>query len=273
MCSSGSPPKSYVTQKKYADMMQWLEADWQNRFKPIEDSLLGELENRDENTHQQADEAKAAAAKSYDATMGMTERNMDMYGTTLDEDQAAAMANQQDIGSGGAQISAGNMARDATTARYDQLEQNMVGLGRTGQGTAISGMGSAAGMESNRSAKNQGIDAQNKASTWQTIGTVASIAAMAIGSDKNTKTNIKKTSTKKALKDVESVKLSQWDYKPGMSAGREEKGHIGGMSQDMPKGMTTLDQKKVDIGDTLMTTIGAVQELSKQVKRLEKANG
>lgn len=274
MCSSGEPPQDYETQEQYADMMQWLEADWDTRFKPIEEQLLGELENRDENTRQQADEARLAAEKSYDATLGMTERNMDMYGTTYDEDQASAMANQQEIGSSGAQIAAGNMARDATTARYDQLEGNMTNLGRGIQGTAISGMSSAAGMEANRNSQNQNIYAQSQAAKWGAVGQVASMAGMALMmSDKNTKTNVKKASTKKALKDVEAVELSQWDYKPGMSAGREEKGHIGGMAQDMPTGMTTRDQKQVDIGDSIMTTIGAVQELSKQVKRLEKAHG
>ena len=273
MCSSGEPPQDYETQQQYAEMIQWMEADWQARFKPIEEEMLGELENRDENTRAAADEARTAAGNQYENTIGMTERNMDMYGTTMDADQAAAMENQQAIGGSGAQVAAGNMARDASTARYDQLEQNMVGLGKGVQGTAISGMGSAAGMESNRNAQNQSLYAQSKAQKWNTVGQVASIAAMVMMSDKKTKTNITKASTRKALKDVEDVELSKWDYKPGMSAGREEKGHIGGMAQDMPRGMTTSDQRQVDIGDTLMTSIGAIQELSKQVKRLEASHG
>lgn len=273
MCMTGEPPQDYETQEQYAEMMQWMEADWEARFEPIEEQLLGELENRDENTREQAEEAKVAAKKSYDATLGMSERNMDMYGTTLDEDQAAAMANQQELGSSAAQISAGNMARDATTQRYDQLEGNMAAMGQGIKGSAISGMGSAAGMEADRNTQNMKLYSDAKSSTMSTIGSIAAIAAMVMMSDKNAKTNIKKTSTKKALKDIESVKLSRWDYKPGMSAGREEKGHIGGMAQDMPKGMTTSDQKNVDIGDSIMTTIGAVQEISKKLKKLEKANG
>ena len=160
MCSSGSPPESYENQQKYAEMIEWMEDDWEARFKPVEEMLLGELENRDTNTRENVSAAQEAAKTSYDATLGMSERNMQMYGTELDADQQAAADRSAEITGQGTQIAAGNLARDASTARYDQLEQNMVSLGRGVQGAAISGMGSAAGMEANRNATNQSIYAQ-----------------------------------------------------------------------------------------------------------------
>ena len=94
-----------------------------------------------------------------------------------------------------------------------------------------------------------------------------------IMSDKNAKTNIKKASTKTALKDIESIALKKYDYKPGMSLGREEKGHIGGMAQDMPDSMTTADKKRVDIGDSVMSLVGGMQEISKRLGKLEQRHG
>ena len=273
MCTGSPPVEDVENQEKYSDMMDWMYEDWENRFQPIEEDLLTELENKDENIAKQAQLSGEAAKTSYDATVGMSERNMARYGTELDEDQLAAQERSNAMAGQGAQISAQNMARDATSARYDQLQQNMVSLGRGVQGTAISGMSSASGMEANRNATNQQIYGQNQAAMWDTVGTAAGLAAMVIMSDKQAKTNIRKASKKKALKDVESVKLHEYDYRPGMSGGREEKGHVGGMAQDMPDSMTTSDRKRVDLGDAVMNLIGATQELSGKVKRLEKRNG
>ncbi len=275
MCTGGgSPPQDTANQEKYAEMNDWLYQDWETRFKPIEESLLDELANKDKNIAKQADAAGQAAKTSYDATLGMSERNMARYGAELDEDQLAAQERSNTMAGQGAQISAQNMARDATSARYDQLQQNMVALGRGVQGTAISGMSSASGMETNRNAQNQQIYGQNQAAGWNALGTAAGLAGTAIMlSDKHAKKNIRKASTKKALKDIEAIELKRWDYKPGMSGGREEKGHIGGMAQDMPRGMTTQDRKQVDLGDSVMTLVGGMQALSTRLKRLEKDHG
>ncbi len=270
MCGSGQPPQDKEAQEKYAEMIKWMDSDWEQRFKPIEQGLLNELENKDENIRQSATQAKETAGKSYEATLGMAERNMSRYGTELSADQQAAQERQQKTAGQGAQVSAGNMARDATTARYEQLQNGMLNLGRGIQSGALSGMGSAANMESNRNQQNWDIYGQKKGSFWSGIGSLAGMAGMAyIMSSKQAKKNITKASTAKALKDVESVDLKNYDYKPGMSAGRTEQGHIGGMAEDMPDSMTTPDHKMVDVGDTAMNLIGATQELSERIKRLE----
>jgi len=273
MCTGGKPPQDYESQQKYADMIKWLDEDWENRFKPIEESLIGELENKDENIRKSSLEARQAAGRSFDATLGMAERNMSRYGTELTEDQQAAQERSQAMAGNAAQISAGNMARDATTARYEQLQQGMLNLGRGIQSGAISGMGSAAGMEANRNQQNWNIYGQKQGNFWNAIGSAAGMYGMYLMSSKTKKKNIKPASNRKALQDVESVDLKHYDYRPGMSGGRMEKGHIGGMAEDMPDSMTTPDHRMVDLGDTTMNLIGATQELSKRVKQLEHRHG
>ena len=277
MCTGSKPKSDYTAQNKYSDMINWLDEDWQQRFKPLEESLINELENKDQNIRKNVDEAGIAAQKSHEATLGMANRNMARYGTELSADQQAAQERSQNLAGQGSQISSRNMARDATTARYDQLQRGMLNLGTGIRSGALSGMGSAANLESQRNQQNQQIYAQKKGNFWNTIGTAASIAAMyytgGIASSKTRKKNIRPASSKKALKDVESVDLKSYDYKPGMSAGREERGHIGGMAEDMPASMVTSDRKGVDLGDTTMELIGATQELSNRVKRLEHRNG
>lgn len=273
MCTD-APEQDTETQEAYADMLNWMYSDWETRFQPIEQELLDEVMNRDENIRQNVETAGAEANKSYEATMGISERNMARYGTEMDADQRAATDLSNDISQQGSQISAQGMARDASTARYDQLATGMMGVGSGVKTGAISGMGTAANMEAQRNNYNQNAYAQSQAQFWNTLGGAASTGAMIyMASDKNRKTNVRKASTKEALRDIEAVDLKHYDYKPGMSGGRPEKGHIGGMAQDMPDSMTSEDKTMVDIGDSLMTLVGATQALSQRIKALEKRNG
>ncbi|MCG7915921.1 MAG: hypothetical protein JAY71_18805 [Candidatus Thiodiazotropha weberae] len=274
MCFGGSKPAedTYV-QDKQAALMQQMEADWASRFKPIEEELIGELMNRDQAIRRNVYEAGEAAQDSYQATQDMAERNMARYGTQMDADQKAAQERSDAMASKGAIISARNMAREGTTARYEGMQKNMTSMGRGVQMQGIQGLNSAAGMEANRNQQNSQIYAQNQAAGWQTLGAAAGMAGMVMMSDKDTKKNVRKASPKKALKDVKAVELKHFDYKPGMSGGRPEQGHIGGMAQDMPDSMTTGDKRHVDLGDSVMTLIGATQELSKKVDRMEKRHG
>ena len=271
MCGGGRPPQDTEAQDRYADMIRWLDEDWETRFKPLESSLVQELQNKDENIRQSAEQAKQTAEKSYQASLGMADRNMAKYGTQLSEDQLAAQQRQQSIAGQGAVVGAGNMARDATTARYEQLQNGMLNLGRGIQSGAVSGMGNAAQMEANRNRQNMDIYYQNRGNRWSSLGSAIGMAAMyAMGSSKTFKENIRPASTEKALADIESIDLKYYDYKPGLSFGREEKNHIGGMAEDMPDSMTAAGGKLVDLGDTAMNLVGATQELAKRIERLEK---
>ncbi|WP_420588249.1 tail fiber domain-containing protein [Bacterioplanoides sp.] len=281
MCAS-APEISTEAQDKQAAMVNWMGEDFEQRFQPLEQSLLDEVTNKNANIRQSVDEAGIAANKSYEATLGMSERNMARYGTELSEDQQAAMDASSALSAQGTQIGAQGMARDATTARYDQLQQGLMTLGSGIKSGAISGMTSAANLEANRNSQNQQLYAQSQSDMMSAIGTVAALAAApytggaslaaipAAASDKNAKKNIRKASTKKNLKDIESFDVKHFDYKSGMSEGRPEQGHIGGMVQDMPESMITADKKHVDLPDSIMTLVGATQELSKKVKKLEK---
>ena len=269
MCGGSAPQQSTYVQEKQAALMQQLEADWGARFKPIEEGILNELANRDTVINRNVYESGEAAQKSYEATAQQAERNMASYGTQMDETQKAAMERSDAIAGQGSVIGARNMARDSSIGRLEQQQNAMVNLGTGIQGNAISGLNTAAGMEASRNKQNSQIYASNQASTLGTIGTVVGMAAMMM-SDRNSKTNIKDASTEQALKDIESIELKNWDYKPGMGMGRPEKGHIGGMAQDMPDSMTSDDKTMVDVGDSVMTAIGAIQQLSKKVDKLEQ---
>ena len=262
-----------ANQERAAELARQMEEDWMKRFQPWEQELAGDLLNQNAKIKQQVDDAQQDAAKSLEASKATAQRNMSRYGGQMDADQQAALAKSQTISGQGAQIGAMDITRQGSAQRYDQMMQEMVNVGRGVQGQGLQGIQQGVGLEAQRNQIAHQNAAASNSARYQLMGTAAGIGATAlILSDKNTKTNVSKASTQKALKDVERVSLKNWDYKPGMGGGREEKGHIGGMAQDMPDSMTTRDKKKVEVGDTLMTLMGATQELSKRMGRLEKRN-
>ena len=270
MCmSSGDVEFETANQDRAAALARWLEEDWFKRFQPWEQQMAGSLLNQNQKI---ADDVKAAqqqAQQSFEASQATAQRNLARYGGQMDADQAAVQAKSKQLGAQGAQIGAMESARSGSINRYDQLMQSMVNVGRGVQAQGLKGIQQGVGLEANR---NQYLaqNSQGNSGLFNVLGMGAGlVSSNMILSDKNTKTNIRPASRKQALRDVEAVQLKQWDYRPGLSGGREEQGHIGGMAQDMPDSMTTQDKRQVDLGDTTMTLIGATQELARRVKQLE----
>ena len=270
MCMSSDDVEfDTANQDRAAALARWLEEDWVKRFQPWEQQMAGNLLNQNQKI---ADDVKAAqqqAQQSFEASQATAQRNLARYGGQMDADQAAVQAKSKQLGAQGAQIGAMESARSGSINRYDQLMQSMVNVGRGVQAQGLQGIQQGVGLEANR---NQYLaqNSQGNSGLFNLLGIGAGlVSSNMILSDKNTKTNIRPASRKQALRDVEAVQLKQWDYRPGLSGGREEQGHIGGMAQDMPDSMTTQDKRQVDLGDTTMTLIGATQELARRVKQLE----
>ena len=270
MCMSSDDVEfDTANQDRAAALARWLEEDWFKRFQPWEQQMAGNLLNQNQKI---ADDVKAAqqqAQQSFEASQATAQRNLARYGGQMDADQAAVQAKSKQLGAQGAQIGAMESARSGSINRYDQLMQSMVNVGRGVQAQGLQGIQQGVGLEANR---NQYLaqNSQGNSGLFNLLGIGAGlVSSNMILSDKNTKTNIRPASRKQALRDVEAVQLKQWDYRPGLSGGREEQGHIGGMAQDMPDSMTTQDKRQVDLGDTTMTLIGATQELARRVKQLE----
>lgn len=272
--SSGPAPQDTANQERAAELARWMEEDWAKRFQPWEQELAGDLLNQNQRIADDVKQAGVDAKQSYDASRATAQRNLARYGGQMDADQAAAAAKTQQLGTQGAQIGAMENARTGSIDRYDKLMQSMVNVGRGVQGQGLSGIQQGVGLEAQRNQIAIQNQAASNSAAYQLGGTLAGMGTAAmIMSDENAKTNIRKASNRKALKDVEAVELKRWDYRPGMSGGREEKNHIGGMAQHMPDSMTTSDKKAVDLGDTTMNLVGATQELSRRIGLLEKNHG
>ncbi|WP_422444166.1 hypothetical protein [Endozoicomonas sp. ALB091] len=270
MCGGGggSVVKDQSVQREQARMAQELEDDYQLRFMPIERELLNYARDQGQ-IGQAATAAKATAGQVFDAGAGQAERSLAGFGASMTASQQAATARLNNLNRNGAQVMAANSAREATDTRLDNLGSQMMNLGRQAQGQGLSGFNSAAGLENQRNQAAMQVAAQNRAGTYSAIGSVAGIgASLMMMSDKNAKQNIKPRSDEQDMADARSFDNYEYDYKPGMSAGRSEKGHVGGMAQSMPESMS--NGKAVDVGDVAMVAMGAIRNIDKRLKKMEQ---
>lgn len=274
MSSSSGAELDTANQERAAQIARWLEEDWAKRFQPWEQGLAGDIINQNEKIAEDVKQAQLDTQKSYEASKATAERNLSRYGNQQDASQAAMQSKAQQLGSQGAQIGAMESARSGSINRYDNLMQSMVNVGRGVQSQGLGGIQTGMSLEQQRNQVAIQQQANQSSGLMGGLGTLVGLGSAAlIQSDKNTKTNIRKASTRQALRDVDSVELKRWDYKPGFGLGRELKGHIGGMAQDMPNSMVNKEKTMVDLGDSVMSLVGATQELNKRIRKLEKRHG
>lgn len=97
--------------------------------------------------------------------------------------------------------------------------------------------------------------------------TVGGLAAL---SDRNMKKNIKPAKGTNILSKLDSMPVSEWEYKD--ETGMGGKRHIGTMAQDFAKQFGG-DGKTIDIPTAIGTNLLGIQALNKKVKKLEAKNG
>lgn len=114
----------------------------------------------------------------------------------------------------------------------------------------------------------QQIQAQQSAALMQGIG---GIFGMAMGmSSKEFKKDKKKS--KGNLKAVNAMPVEKWRYKEGIADGGAAE-HTGPYAEDFQKATGHGNGKMIPLQDAIGVTMGAVQELSAQVGRIERAVG
>jgi hypothetical protein len=89
----------------------------------------------------------------------------------------------------------------------------------------------------------------------------------ALLSSRDFKENIESYKASKALDILSQIELVQFDYKEDMEmpAGK----YIGVIAEDAPDEITTEDKKMINVYNTIGLLMGAVQDLSEQVRKLK----
>lgn len=193
--------------------------------------------------------------------------------------QAANMGNilpQQSNQTMGLGLGAGSDAI-GLAQRNQQLFNGSTGIVNSGYAGAMSGYQGMSNSLNNLygnqlsawQAQNQ-QNAQKASGLGSFLGGVAGIASSFLPSDKNLKTNKRHLRAGAGLEAVNSMPIDTWKYKPGVA---DEGEHIGTYAQDFKKATGKGDGKTIPTVDAIGISMKAIQDLSKEVKNIERAIG
>lgn len=193
--------------------------------------------------------------------------------------QAANMGNmlpQQSNQTMGLGLGAGSDAI-GLAQRNQQLFNGSTGIVNSGYAGAMSGYQGMSNSLNNLygnqlsawQAQNQ-QNAQKASGLGSFLGGVAGIASSFLPSDKNLKTNKRRLRAGAGLEAVNSMPIDTWKYKPGVA---DEGEHIGTYAQDFKKATGKGDGKTIPTVDAIGISMKAIQDLSKEVKNIERAIG
>lgn len=109
----------------------------------------------------------------------------------------------------------------------------------------------------------------SKGNFFDVLGDVGGAAAPALAykyanSSKDFKTDVKPTSAKQLLEAVDNLDVKAYRYKPGIEDGGTQQ-RVGIMAEEAPPMLQSPDGKGIDMQNLVMTMLGAIQGLSKEI--------
>lgn len=255
-------------------------------FRPVEDQFVADSMNYDTRARRQSEmnRAGAAAQRGLAAARGTMRREQAAMGVNPTSGRARGIDRTMALQGGLATVGARNAARDAVRLEGRNRMAQAVNLGKgfqvnpatsLGMGTAAGMGGYGAGMQGvglqsniqgqqfDQNMRQQELNAQNQGAMWGGIGSLLG-TGLSLFSSKDMKTN--KRPARGALRAVERMPVEEWDYKEGQGDGGR---HVGPYAEDFKAATGKGDGKTIPIVDAIGTTMGAVQELSAKVDKLE----
>lgn len=146
----------------------------------------------------------------------------------------------------------------------------IVSQGFSGQMQGYAGMGSTLntqyGLQLDKWKAEQQLAAQGAAGIGSFFGGIAGLFA----SDENLKENFEEVPEGSGLDAVNSMPVTEWDYKQGVEDGGR---HVGTMAQDFQRATGKGDGKTIAVQDAIGISMKAIQDLDKKVDRLADAIG
>jgi hypothetical protein len=276
-CDSGGDtnvPQAQETEfsKTLAQIMRERQ-DSAAKYEPLENQLIGRANefSSPQFEAQQAGKAMATSDASFDASKQQSDAELSSMGVNPNSGRFADRNRGLMLGRSLGRTAAGNTTRDnVRRLGFDSLA-GIAGRGDAKVGQAISAAGTGGGLM-NQSQSNQ-ISWQNaqQSRSSDAMGGIGSLVGMGLSifSSRKLKRNVKPPGDARAQLDAMPAK--RWRYLDGVADGGAQE-HTGPMAEDVQAatGGQASDGTKVSIPDLLGTTVAAVQDLSKSVRKLEQ---
>jgi hypothetical protein len=290
--------KSAATGERYLEWMQglsgvtqgWAETDrarFKGVFEPLENQMVADAQSYASPARREMSASEAIADVRQQAGIGrqMQTRQLASMGVNPASGRFAAETRRSGTAETLAAAGAGNMARRQTDAIGDAKMANMVNMGR---GMAVN-PGTSMGMAGNMGSAGfsgamqgygqqasifgqqhqQQVNAVNSENAmWGSVGQGLGMLVGASGfmSTKESKTKIRKPMS--VLETIKGMPVKEWEYKQGMGDGGGQK-HVGAIAEDWKKSTGLGDGKSISIIDAIGVNLGAAQELTAKVEKLE----
>jgi hypothetical protein len=263
------------------------------KFEPLEDQLISSVQQfqTPEFSQEQVNASKSDVTRAFAGTRAASAANAASMGLNPADPRSLAMERGTNIAEAGAVAGAGTSARqNARRLAFDSLA-GVSGRGDAKVGQAISAAGTGGQLynqaQGNQIGWNQGRDSFNQnnwqmqqraqqaadqadSGAWGGIGSLIGTGAMLMMSSRRLKRDIKDVDTGEgSLRRVRAMPVKRWRYKDGVGDGGEGE-HVGPMAEDAAAATGQGDGFTLNVGDMVGHTMGAVQELDRKVRRLEK---
>lgn len=156
------------------------------------------------------------------------------------------------------------------------LANNTLGGGFFSPGNSGQQMGSQLGQDAFQAEMNRQNVNSKKKTGWENAGDamsvvgkgIGSIAGGIVGSDINSKTDIKSVDVDDILGCVEGLTISSWKYKEDVTLDQET--HIGPMAQDWQRRLGIGTGKTINLIDANGVALASIQALLYRVRALEE---
>lgn len=273
----------------------------QTVFQPLQDQFIAEAKAWDSPAAQRTAAREAVADVTQQAALAQEQSARAAAAMGVDPNSRRFAAGQRgaSIDLALAKVGAANTARQKVRQQGLELEGQAINLGSGlavnplssfSSGTQAISQGAQGAMQGyGQQANILNQDYQNRLQAWQAnqsgadsmfgaIGGIAglmyqpgSIGTLAAFSDETAKTRRRKVRAGGFTAAVDKMPVDSWEYRPDAANG-DGGGtrHVGAMAQDFHAATGLGDGKSIPIVDALGTTMGAVKELSSEVKALKR---
>lgn len=289
------------TGNRYLQMMkeqaaisnEWAAEDrdrYQQTFLPLQDQFIKDAQAWDSPERQAmaAGRAGAAVRGQMDIATGTASRQMQAMGVSPGSGRSIEATRGNQNATALAVAGARNSAVDQVRQQGTQMQASAINMGQglevnPGTSLGMSNQAYGSGFQGAMSGLGQqgdllSKDYQNRMASWQAqqsagsslwggIGSlVGAFGPGLIASDENLKEN-KAKPKRSQRRSIEKMRIEEWDYKPGVEDGGR---HIGTYAQDFQKQTGRGDGRSIPVGDAIGVTMGAVKEISGDLRKLTK---
>lgn len=282
-------------QEQAAITNDWAEQDrdrYTTVFQPLQDQYIADAQAGPDYSGVAGDvrRAKADVSQAFDSAQQQQRRQLAAVGVNPASGRSMEAGRRNEIAEALATSGAANTTRLASTQRAKaEADMKMANAINMGSGLAVNpatSMGlsngaTGAGFQGAMQGYGQqgqllNTQYQQQMQTWQAgqqqqaslWGGIGSIAGLGLSMLSSEELKEDKRPMEGALDALEAMPVEQWRYKKGVA---DEGEHIGPYAEDFHKATGKGDGKSIPVQDMIGVTMGAVQELAKEVKTLKRA--